>query len=177
MIHEFGHSFFGLADEYYTSSTTSTDFYPPGYEPSEPNITALLDPKNVKWKHLVSDGVYVPTAWERDGYEKLANKWLAEREQLNDRTAELQRSGAPAAEVRAAREKYDRRDKETAEEMYRYLAGSKLAGKVGAFEGAGYVSHGLYRPMVDCIMFSKAQESFCAVCSEAMVQIIDWYSR
>ncbi|MDX1667600.1 MAG: M64 family metallopeptidase, partial [Saprospiraceae bacterium] len=54
MIHEFGHSFFGLADEYYTSSTAYTDFYPPGYEPAEPNITALLDTSRLKWSHLVA---------------------------------------------------------------------------------------------------------------------------
>ncbi len=32
LLHEFGHSFGGLADEYYTSSTVYTDFYPAGAE-------------------------------------------------------------------------------------------------------------------------------------------------
>ena len=70
MVHEFGHSFFGLADEYYTSSTAYNDFYPPGYEPSEPNITALGDPKNVKWKHLVSKGIEMPTPWAKAAYDE-----------------------------------------------------------------------------------------------------------
>ena len=36
-----------------------------------------------------------------------------------------------------------------------YLQASEFAGLVGAYEGAGYASTGLYRPMVDCIMFTK----------------------
>ena len=47
---------------------------------------------------------------------------------------------------------------------------------VGVFEGAGYATKGLYRPMIDCIMFTKAQTKFCVVCEEAMIQIITWYS-
>ncbi len=49
-VHELGHSFGGLADEYYQSEVSYNDFYPKGIEPLEPNITALLDPANVKWK-------------------------------------------------------------------------------------------------------------------------------
>ena len=33
--------------------------------------------------------------------------------------------------------------------------------KVGAFEGAGYSSTGLYRPMIDCIMFSIGNKPYC----------------
>ena len=72
---------------------------------------------------------------------------------------------------------YDKRDRETAMEMNAYLSSSRYAGKVGAFEGAGYTSTGLYRPMVDCIMFSKAADEFCVVCSDAMIRIIEWYSK
>jgi len=42
-LHEFGHHFAALADEYYTSSVAYNDFFPPGIEPIEPNVTALLD--------------------------------------------------------------------------------------------------------------------------------------
>ncbi len=48
LLHEFGHSFGGLADEYYSSSTAYNDFYPRGREPVEPNITALLDPSRAQ---------------------------------------------------------------------------------------------------------------------------------
>ena len=61
ILHECGHSFSGLGDEYYNSSTAYNEFYPPGVEPWEPNVTALLDPKNVKWKELLTPGVPVPT--------------------------------------------------------------------------------------------------------------------
>jgi hypothetical protein len=55
-VHELGHSFGGLADEYYQSEVSYNEFYPKGVEPLEPNITALLDPANVKWKDLLSPG-------------------------------------------------------------------------------------------------------------------------
>ena len=38
------------------------------------------------------------------------------------------------------------------------LSKSKYVDKEGAFEGAGYASKGLYRPMLDCIMFSKKED-------------------
>jgi hypothetical protein len=177
MVHEFGHSFFGLADEYYTSDTAYDDFYPKGYEPSEPNITALLDPENLKWKHLVTEGVEIPTPWEKSEYDKADLAWQKQRRELNDKVAELRRNGAPEAEVEAAEAEYDRRDREHTEKMHAFLQASAFAGKVGAFEGAGYASTGLYRPMVDCIMFTKGTPDFCVVCREAMVNIIEWYSK
>jgi len=60
IVHEFGHGFAGLADEYYTSETSYTDFYNLDIEPWEPNITTLVDFER-KWKHLLSPGVPVPT--------------------------------------------------------------------------------------------------------------------
>lgn len=63
-IHEFGHSFGGLGDEYHNPGATSYDedeFYPSGVEPWEPNITALLDPDNVPWADLITQGTPVPT--------------------------------------------------------------------------------------------------------------------
>lgn len=61
-IHEFGHSFAGLADEYYDSSVSYDDseFYPKGVEPWEPNITRFLR-RQLKWRALVSRGVPIPT--------------------------------------------------------------------------------------------------------------------
>lgn len=177
MVHEFGHSFFGLADEYYTSSTAYEDFYPAGYEPAEPNITAALDPNDIKWKHLMPKGMEVPTPWEKKDYDVMSTAWMKVRNELNDRIAELRRTGAPEREIKAAEEEYNRRDREQAMKVNEYLASSKYAGQVGVFEGAGYATKGLYRPMVDCIMFAKAQKKFCAVCQEAMIKVIEWYSE
>ena len=61
-VHEFGHGFAGLGDEYFTSSVAYSEFYPPGVEPSEPNITALLSgARGLKWKALATPGTPVPT--------------------------------------------------------------------------------------------------------------------
>jgi hypothetical protein len=59
-IHEFGHTFAGLADEYYTSEVTYSDFYNPKVEPWEPNITTNVD-FDSKWKSLVTLGLPLPT--------------------------------------------------------------------------------------------------------------------
>ena len=51
------------------------------------------------------------------------------------------------------------------------------AAKVGAFEGAGYTSKGLYRPALDCIMFSKGTKPFCRVCARAIGRVIEYYDE
>ena len=59
-IHEFGHSFAGLADEYYTSDVAYDSYYNLKVEPWEPNITTLVD-FDKKWKHMISADTPVPT--------------------------------------------------------------------------------------------------------------------
>jgi len=54
-----------------------------------------------------------------------------------------------------------------------YLSKSKFKNKVGAFEGAGYLAQGLYRPMLDCIMFSKGDKPYCKVCDRAIIRVIE----
>ena len=175
MVHEFGHSFFGLADEYYTSSTAYNDFYSSDYEPAEPNITALKDPKNIKWKHLLSEGIEIPTPWAKKQYDSLDLIWQAHRADLNDDIFLLQKNGASEEEVKLAKADYDNQSKERSIEVQEYLENSGFAGKVGAFEGAGYTSTGLYRPSVNCIMFTRT-DYFCPVCTDAMIKVIDSYS-
>ncbi len=60
-VHEFGHSFAGLADEYYTSSVAYSGMYPRGVEPWEPNITAQTRRGKVKWRDLIKKSTPVPT--------------------------------------------------------------------------------------------------------------------
>lgn len=56
-VHEFGHSFAGLADEYYNSEVAYINMYPEDVEPWEPNITTLVDFES-KWKDMMgSEGV------------------------------------------------------------------------------------------------------------------------
>lgn len=59
-VHEFGHSFAGLADEYYDSATTYEDFYNLKTEPWEPNITTLVN-FGSKWQDLISKDTPIPT--------------------------------------------------------------------------------------------------------------------
>jgi hypothetical protein len=51
------------------------------------------------------------------------------------------------------------------------------AGKVGAFEGAGYEARGLYRPEATCIMGTREVIAFCRVCQRAINRIIDLHTR
>ena len=98
-------------------------------------------------------------------------------DELNDRIAYLKRTKAPETEVREAELLYNKLDREHSEKIHKYLKNSKFYGKVGAFEGAGYASKGIYRPMVDCIMFTKSAENFCVVCEAAIQRIIDYYAN
>lgn len=176
-LHEFGHSFGGLADEYYTSSTAYNEFYPRGVEPAEPNITALLDPANVKWSHLLSPTVAVPTPWEKADYDARDNAYQKTRQELNEKIAAAKRSGAPHAEVAKLQEESERLSAEHATRMDAYLASSKFVGVVGVFEGAGYSAKGLYRPMLDCLMFSKGDKPLCKVCQAAVERRIAHFSE
>ncbi len=176
-LHEFGHSFAGLADEYYTSSTAYNDFYPQGVEPLEANITALLDPQNLKWKEFVNDETEIPTPWEKAGYDSMDYKWQKESRVLKDKITELKKNLAPEEEIIDAEQEYDLKDKLHADKVDSYMRNSKYFGIVGAFEGAGYVSEGLYRPTLDCIMFSKGVKPFGKVCEQAIRNVIDFYTE
>jgi hypothetical protein len=155
-VHEFGHSFGGLGDEYYSSQVSYTDFYQKGVEPWEPNLTVLLDKENLKWKSFVEAGTPIPTPWEKAKYDSLEKV----RGKLD----------------RLAPDYYEKREPIIQRES-QILKTTKYAGKVGAFEGAGYISQGLYRPSVDCRMFSLSLIGFDPVCSAAIQRMIDFYTR
>lgn len=117
-IHEFGHSFGGLGDEYYGSPVATTEFYPPGVEPWEPNLTRFLEGR-YKWSDMVSKNTPIPTPPDPE----------------------------------------------------------RFSGTVGLFEGAGYTGKGMYRPALDCKMFSKAYQPFCPVCLEMMKRRLTRYTQ
>lgn len=60
VIHEFGHAFAGLGDEYFNSSVAYNDYFPLDVEPWNPNLTTLVDFES-KWKGKMEKGVPVPT--------------------------------------------------------------------------------------------------------------------
>lgn len=118
-VHEFGHSFAGLADEY-DHEDGSSEYYHKGVEPWEPNITTLADFKS-KWEDLMPRNYGIPT---------------------------------PKSD-----------DKKT-----QYT-------KVGLFEGAGYISKGVYRPAQECRMKINDVPAFCPVCQRAIERIINFYTE
>lgn len=64
VVHEFGHSFGGLADEYFYDDQYEPT-YPSDTEPWEKNITTLVD-FDVKWKHLLPANTPIPTPVSSD---------------------------------------------------------------------------------------------------------------
>jgi len=176
-LHEFGHTFAGLADEYYTSSVAYTEFFAKGVEPSPPNVTALLDPAKLKWQALVTPGTAIPTPWEKVDFDAMDLAYQKVREELNGKIAAAKRAGAPRPEVEKLEDESDRLSREHASKVDAYLERSAFVGQVGAFEGASYVSQGLYRPMVDCLMFSKGLKPFCKVCQQAVVRVLEYYGE
>lgn len=63
VVHEFGHSFGGLADEYFHDNDVMTDTYPLDIEPWEQNISTQVD-FAAKWKDMLSENTPVPTPAE-----------------------------------------------------------------------------------------------------------------
>lgn len=60
VVHEFGHSFGGLADEYFYEDDVMTDTYPLNVEPWEQNITTRVDFAS-KWEDMLASDTPVPT--------------------------------------------------------------------------------------------------------------------
>ncbi len=160
IVHEFGHHFAGLADEYYTSpvayaaSSTRT-------EPWEPNVTALRDPGALKWKRHVKAGTPLPTPWPKAAYEDASRAYQKRR-------AALRAANRPESEMNALfREDLARSNALFAKQAHRHT--------IGAFEGANYEASGYYRPAMQCIMFDRS-EAFCPVCQDGIVDVIDLYA-
>ena len=114
IVHEFGHAFGGLADEYEEAGNPLALLYNLNVEPWEPNLTTLVDFES-KWADLVAPGTPIPTP---------------NNNQYNN--------------------------------------------TVGAFEGGGYLSHGMYRPQRNCMMRNYAP--FCAVCNRTLEAMIEAHS-
>lgn len=159
-VHEFGHHFGGLADEYYTSDVAVTNA-PDRPEPWEPNVTA--DPLKPKWAALLSPGTPLPTPWQKDTFEAHSHAYQKERRALRA-------ANRPEAEMDAlfAREKVF----ET-----KLLNTDAHSGRVGAFEGANYEAKGYFRSQEDCLMFTRDDVGFCAACRAALERVIRQYSK
>jgi len=159
-VHEFGHHFAGLADEYYTSSI-AYELPEVIIEPYEPNITALLDPENLKWQHLATPNTPLPSTWPKEAYEEHSIAYQEKR-------AAMRAENVPEAEMNDLFQT----NQDIVESMFEE---SGQNGLVGAFEGGGYMAEGIYRSQQNCIMFTRTPD-FCVVCSEAIEKVIDEYT-
>jgi hypothetical protein len=161
-VHEFGHSFSALADEYYTSDVS---YQTPEItvEPWEPNVTALSDPANLKWKDIVTPGTPIPTPWVKTEFDNFSYEIQKERRALRA-------ANVPETEM----EQLFEREKLTSLEMFDK---SKYKDATGAFEGGNYMQFGIYRSAQDCIMFTRNKQEFCPACRKAISEVIDLYSR
>jgi hypothetical protein len=160
-VHEFGHHFAGLADEYYTSPVA---YQSSGarMEPWEPNATALRDPARLKWKQHVQAGTPLPTPWPKAEYEEYSRAYQKRR-------AALRAANRPESEMSAL----FREDLAHTEALF---SKAQYRTAVGAFEGANYEAKGYYRPAMQCIMFDRSGQ-FCPVCQDGISEIIDLYAR
>jgi hypothetical protein len=158
-VHEFGHHFAGLADEYYTSDVAygSSAERP---EPWEANVTASA--ASPKWKELVTPGTPLPTPWPKEAFE-------AAQKEIQARRQRIRQEKRPEEEMEAL-------FREEQAKMDALLEEGPYARAVGAFEGAMYEAKGYYRPQANCIMFTRHAE-FCRVCRWAIERVIDLYAR
>ena len=161
-VHEFAHHFAGLADEYYTSPVA---YEAPSRrtEPWEPNVTALLDPDDLKWAERVTPGTPVPTPWPKEAYE-------ARQREIQERRREIRAQGLPESVM----SELFREERAFSTEL---LGSAEHAGEVGAFQGANYDAQAYYRPEIDCVMFTRDEVPFCAVCRHALDEVIDRFAR
>ncbi|MET0402419.1 MAG: IgA Peptidase M64 [Cystobacter sp.] len=160
-VHEFGHHFAGLADEYYTSDTA----YAPSeerVEPWEKNVTALNDPARLKWKQWVTPNTPLPTPWKKDKYE-------AHAREVQEQRRRIRAERRPEADMDTLFTQ--QRDWEEA-----FFRAQPQANQTGAFEGAMYEARGYYRPQLDCVMFTRDRVPFCPVCQHALTEVIDLYA-
>lgn len=100
----------------------------------------------------------LPTPWNQAAYDQVATSHQTRVRELEGRAAGAAEIHQVYGDLRASARPL--------------LAGEKYAGKTGAFEGASYQAKGLYRPEVDCIMFSQNRGEFCRVCTRAIQRAI-----
>jgi hypothetical protein len=123
----------------------------------------LLDPGNLKWGDLVEAGTPIPTTWNKEAFENYSRE-------IQKRRRQIRAEKRPESEM-------DQLFTEEKNHETRELSAEKFTGRVGAFEGAMYEAKGYYRPMVDCIMFTRNEVPFCKVCQRTLTRIIDLYTK
>ncbi len=160
-VHEFGHHFASLADEYYTSATA----YEMGSDVVEPyqlNVTTHTEKSKIKWGDLIDEQTPLPTPWGKEKFNQHSRQIQQKREQMR--------------KEKVSEKKMEALFKKQREWEEDYLSSVPHAGEVGAYEGAMYHSEGIYRSEPNCIMFTRT-DHFCAACQRAINMVIDQYTQ
>ncbi|MFO7863869.1 MAG: M64 family metallopeptidase [Salinivirgaceae bacterium] len=160
-VHEFGHHFADLADEYYASSTA----YEMGssvQEPWELNVTTKTKREEIKWGDLIAESTPIPTPWDKEKFDKQSIETQKERNKLRA--------------AKTPEHKMNNFFKAQQEREEEHLGNIEHAGKTGLYEGAQYHSHGVYRSAPNCIMFTRT-DHFCPACQHAINKVIDQYAN
>jgi len=153
VVHEFGHSFAGLADEYYYDDQYE-NLYKEGIEPWEQNITTKTDFAS-KWESLLPNKEHIHTEYTD-----------AQRKKVREASREVQKKYSQVANgevlpgegaIIGKNEKWPKFE-------------------VGLYEGAGYMSQGVYRGYPECRMKINEYPEFCPVCQQAIIDIIEFYT-
>ena len=155
LVHEFGHHFAGLADEYYTSDVA---YDSPAERPEPWEVNATADPTAAKWKDLVTAGTPLPTPWAKEAFE-------ADQKEIQARRRRIRAEKRPEEEMEALFREEQRK-------VDALLAEGPHAAAVGAFEGAMYEAKGYYRAQANCLMFTRHTE-FCRVCRRGLERVIE----
>ena len=161
-VHEFGHHFAALADEYYTSPVA----YLPAAtreEPWEPNVTALLDPATLKWKDLVA-AVNAPA--DAVGEGRLRDR--ARGDAGDARGAARRRSGRRPRWKRSSRASAGRTTRSSRPSATPARPAPSRARSTRRAATTGR------RPTASC---SRAPTHFCEVCRRALHAVIDTYVK
>ena len=179
MHHEFGHSFAGLGDEYFGGDVAYSDFYPPGVEPLEANLTRVTDRDQLKWRHLLTPGITIPTDWQKSRYDSLVARSAELRAAMNEEIKRMVAATYPAAAVDSLRAAYETRIAETRTALDAFFTEHPLRGKTGAFQGGGYLDRGISRPTLNSIMhrYYRDEKKFYPVNEAAIVAVIEYYIR
>jgi hypothetical protein len=176
-MHEFGHGFAGLADEYFSSTVSYENYYPDGVEPTEPNITALLDTNHIKWEENLTPGIPVPTPWGQDTIIALQKEQQSNKEKMNRLMKQLGKKSASEKKIAQVKQKYAEKNEVINKKIsaIRKKYRKKYEGMIGVFEGAGYQAKGLYRSELGVHMFDMENFTYGTVSEHAIMKIIRHY--
>ena len=163
-VHEFGHHLAGLADEYYTSDVA----YLPAadrVEPWEPNVDGAA---------RSGDAEVEGSRHARDA----AADALAEGRVRGLRPRRFRSGAGRSAPTTGPNPRWTRCFARADGARHGVLLnGARTAGRSARSRARTTRRKGYYRPQSDCIMFTRDEVPFCAVCRRAIETILDLYSR